>query len=146
MRALVGSRSLILPGASVLVVDGRGYILLQRRADSGFWGVPSGMMEPGESIEETARRETREETGLEIGALESYGVFSGPAYFHRYPNGDEVYNLTVAFVAAALPGQLRADGGESLEVRFFPPDALPEDLSPPIADYLRRFAGERSAR
>ena len=98
------------------------------------------------AIEETARRETREEPGLEIGALEIYGVFSGPRYFHRYPNGDEVYNVTVAFVATALPGQPRADGEESLEVRCFPPGALPDDLSPPIADYLRRFAGERSAR
>ena len=49
LRALVGSRPLILPGASVLVVDARGHILLQRRADSGLWGIPGGMMEPGES-------------------------------------------------------------------------------------------------
>ena len=143
---MVRPRRLILPGGSGLVVDGRRYIPLQRRADSGLWGIPGGMMEPGESIEETARRETREETGLEIGPLEIYGVFSGRRYFHRYPNGDEVYNVTVAFVATALPGQPQADGEESLEVGFFPPGALPDDLSPPIADYLRRFAAERSAR
>lgn len=146
LRALVGHRPLILPGAAVLALDPDGRILLQRRTDSGLWGTPGGMMEPGESIEETARRELREETGLEAGSLVLHGVVSGSGHFHRYPNGDEVYNLTVVFVAPKPAGTPRADGAEGSELRFFALDALPADLSPPSARLLRRFAAERLGR
>ncbi len=117
-----------------------------RRGDTGRWGIPGGFMEPGESLEETARRELREEAGLEVQDLKAYTVLSGAAHFHRYPNGDEVYNLTAVFVGTGLVGRLRADGRESLEAVFAPLDALPEPLSPPIAGVLRRFAAERRTR
>ena len=145
LRALVGHRPLIMPGAAVLALDGRGRILLQRRTDNRLWGVPGGMMEPGESIGDTARREMREETGLTVDRLELYGIFSGPGYFYRYPNGDEVYNVTAVFVAEIGDAVPRGDGEEVSETRFFPLDALPDDLSPPSDTYVRRFAAERGA-
>lgn len=61
-----------------------GEILFQRRSDSFDWGLPGGAMEPGETPEETARRELKEETGLDAGALQLLGVFSGPRYYYRY--------------------------------------------------------------
>lgn len=81
LRRLVGTRPLILVGAEVLVFDRGNRLLLQRRSDSGDWAIPGGMMEPGETLEETARRETREETGLELGQLEFMGVYSGPLIY-----------------------------------------------------------------
>ncbi len=70
LRHMVGHRPLVMPGAAVLALDGGGRLLLQRRTDSGLWCLPGGMMEPGGSIEETARRELREETGLEAERLD----------------------------------------------------------------------------
>lgn len=58
-----GKQSFILPTASVIVVDADGNILLQHRSDNGYWGLPGGAMELGESFEETARREVLEELG-----------------------------------------------------------------------------------
>lgn len=93
LRKLVGSRPLIMAGAGVLVLDGAGRLLLQKRVDNGLWSFVGGSMEPGETFEQTARRELWEEAGLEAGALRLLEVVSGPEFFYRYPNGDEVYNV-----------------------------------------------------
>ena len=64
LRAYAGHRPLIQVGAAVLVEDGEGRLLLQKRTDDHLWSFSAaGSMEPGESAEETARRELLEETG-----------------------------------------------------------------------------------
>jgi 8-oxo-dGTP pyrophosphatase MutT (NUDIX family) len=67
LRKLVGNRPVILTGAKVIVFNALGQILLQYRTDTKMWGLPGGLMELGESLEETALREVQEETGLTIG-------------------------------------------------------------------------------
>ncbi|WP_027890975.1 NUDIX hydrolase [Calidithermus chliarophilus] len=129
LRKLVGSRPLIMAGAGVLVLDGAGRLLLQKRVDNGLWSFIGGSMEPGETFEQTARRELWEEAGLEAGALRLLEVVSGPEFFYRYPNGDEVYNVGVLFLALEVRGSPRTDPSEGLELRYFGLDALP-DLSP----------------
>lgn len=73
---MVGHRPLILPGVAVLVIDDQERVLLQRR-NEGLWGMPGGFMELGESAEETARREVKEETGINVGQLSLITVYSG---------------------------------------------------------------------
>jgi 8-oxo-dGTP pyrophosphatase MutT (NUDIX family) len=139
LRELVGHRPIIMVGAAALILDPKGRLLLQRRADDGRWGLPGGSMEPGESIEETVRREVLEETGLKMGAIHLFGVFSGAAHFHIYPNGDQIYDLCVAFVTHEADGNLLHDH-ESLALRFFRLDTLPPDITPldqPIISRLR---------
>lgn len=56
-------------GVSAIVFDGRGRVLLVRRGQppaQGFWHAPGGKLEAGEGLAEGARREVREETGLEV--------------------------------------------------------------------------------
>lgn len=141
LRSLVGTRPLVLPGAAVIISDARDRILMLRRADNGDWTIPGGFLEPGESTEDTARRETREETGLRLGALTLLGVFSGKSLYHRYPNGDEVYNVTVLYGASQYSGHLRADGAEISAARFFAKAELPYSVvgsvRPILADVLR---------
>ncbi|MDP2871500.1 MAG: NUDIX hydrolase [Bacillota bacterium] len=136
IRALVGHVPLVLPGAAVIITDTEDRILLLRRADSGEWGIPGGFIEPGESAEEAARRETREETGLELGELRLSGVYSGERFFHQYPNGDQVYNVTVLYAATGFAGELRADGAETSEARFFPKTAPPNPIAEPVRPIL----------
>lgn len=87
LRALVGSRPLILAGAAVLIVDAGGRLLLLHRSDSDTWGLPGGYLEAGESLEECARCEAYEETGLSVGQMRLLGVFSGRKLFYQYPHG-----------------------------------------------------------
>lgn len=129
LRSLVGHRPLILVGACALITDERGWILLQkRRAPEGTWGIPGGLMELGESAEETARREIREEVGLELGRLYLFGVYSGVQSFTAAPNGDQFYPVTVAYTAANYNGKMIVDPKESEAFSFCNPEHLPERI------------------
>ena len=64
LRKELGHRPLIMSGAGAVIINKDNRILLQKRADNGFWGLPAGSMELGESFEACARREVMEETGI----------------------------------------------------------------------------------
>jgi 8-oxo-dGTP pyrophosphatase MutT (NUDIX family) len=128
LRRLIGNRPLLLPGANVLVLDAAGRVLLQRRSDTGEWGVIGGSLELDETVEEAARREVREETGLEIGELTLVDVVAGPRFRRTYPNGDVVHAVGVVFATHDVRGEPRPDMREVVELRYFPLDALPVDL------------------
>lgn len=127
LRKLVGHRPLLQVGASVLLEDEQGRLLLQRRADCHLWGYHGGSVELDEVVEEAARRELWEETGLRAEKMELFGIFSGPELHFTYPNGDEVSNVDHVFLCTAYSGTLRPQPDEVEELRFFAWDELPED-------------------
>ena len=143
LRKLVGHRLLLQVGASVIVEDGEGRVLLGRRTDNHAWGYPGGSVEPDEDVEEAARRELFEETGLTAGRMELFGIWSGPRLHYVYPNGDEVSNIDIVYLCRDFSGALRAQSEEIEELNWFAPDALPERLSPPIAGPLTEWAEKR---
>jgi 8-oxo-dGTP pyrophosphatase MutT (NUDIX family) len=129
LRAIVGHRPLILVGSLVIMKDEKGRILLQQRKHPyGFWGLPGGLMELGESTEETARREVWEETGLVLGNLKMIDVVSGADNFIKAPNGDEFYMVTVVYETSEISGELRIDQQESLDFCYFKTSELPEQI------------------
>lgn len=138
LRKHVGHAPLLMVGATVLVLDPQGRLLLLKRADNECWGPPGGAVEPGEVVEEAARRESLEETGLELGDLSLFGVFSGQDQFYRYPNGDEVHNVTVVYIGRHAGGAVRLSA-EHTQAGWFPPSATPAAISPPIIPVLERF-------
>lgn len=140
LRKLVGHRPLLQVGASVIVENERGEVLLQKRADNHCWGYAGGSVELDEVVEEAAKRELLEETGLTARELTLFGVFSGKDTHYIYPNGDEVSNVDIVYLCTSYTGQLRCQESEVEELRFFPADDLPENLSPPIRPPLLRWA------
>ena len=131
IRQHIGHAPILMVGAAILILDDQNRLLLLKRSDSGCWGPPGGATEPGEVVEDAARRETFEETGLQVGEMVLFGVFSGPELYYKYPNGDEVYNVTIAYLSRDASGAVCLNG-EHTEWRWFSPEEIPDDLSPPI--------------
>jgi ADP-ribose pyrophosphatase YjhB (NUDIX family) len=138
LRKYVGHRPLLMVGATVFVFDEKGRLLLLKRRDNQCWGPPGGAVEPGEVVENAAKRETLEETGLELDELSLYGVFSGEDQFYRYPNGDEVHNVTIVYLAHVQGGEVQISA-EHTDWGYFPPAEIPSEISPPIIPILKKL-------
>jgi ADP-ribose pyrophosphatase YjhB (NUDIX family) len=113
----------LVPAASAIVTNERGEILMQRRVDNNFWALPGGTMDFGETIVQTAEREVREETGLDVRVDGIIGTFSDPRHIIEYSDGEVRQQFNVCFHASLMGGELRASE-ESTEVRWIPPDEL----------------------
>lgn len=124
LRALVGQHPLWLSVAIAVVLDGEGQVLLHRRADTGVWALPGGIIDPAEEPADAAVRECFEETGVVVmpEVLTSASV-SPPV---TYANGDQVQYLEVAFRCRPVGGMARVNDEESLEVGWHPLATLPE--------------------
>jgi len=130
MRKIVGHRPILQVGASVIVEDKDGRILLQLRTDNQCWGYCGGSVELDERVEDAAKRELYEEAGLVAETLELFGIFSGPEEHYTYPNGDEVSNIDIVYICRAYSGELKPQEGEVEELRWFFEDEMPEKLMP----------------
>ena len=129
---------LLQDGAAAIIVNNKGQILLQSRADNDKWGLPGGCQEVGETFEEVVIREVKEETNLDITIdnIELITIVSGETRHKSYPNGDHVYNNTALYCVKDWSGDLRWDE-ESKDMRFFDLDNLPENLHDP--DLIERY-------
>jgi len=120
----LGSRCLVLDGERVLLV---------RHTHGSAWYLPGGAVEKGETLAEAARREVREECGLEVGDLTLLNVY----YSHAQGKHDHV----AVFVARDFHGTPRAQRYEIERLEFYPLDDLPADTSPAtrrrVVEYLR---------
>lgn len=118
LRGKLGRQKTLIVYGTVILRDERQRVLLQRRLDNGLWGLPGGILEPGESILDCARRELHEETGLAAGELRLTGVYSDPQYDVVYPNGDEVQQYTVCFEGRMAGGRMHLDCEETSDLVF----------------------------
>jgi len=137
--------TVVRSGVGVLIRDEAGRILLERRSDCGFWGIPGGRVDPGESVERTAVREALEETGLTVRVTGLYGVYSdGRTRLVTFP--DRVVQLVDTIVEAQITGGRLKISSESLELGFFSLDKLPPGIVPPAMEILPDFPpGRREA-
>ncbi len=107
-------------------------VLVSRRNPPHGWALPGGFVDYGETVEEAAVREAREETGLDIALIRQFHVYSDPSRDRRG------HMMSTVFLARASGTPVGAD--DAREARGFPPDDLPADMAfdhrEIIADYL----------
>ena len=122
-----------LGGAGCWTTDEDGRVLLVRHEGETTWSDPGGKQEPGESLEEAARRETREEAGVEV-------EIQGVQQAHRVENRDEtgekppIHRLIVVFDAEYVSGDPQPREGEIADVKWL--DEHPDDLLyPELAEF-----------
>ncbi len=102
--------------------EGEWYILLVQRAHEpfrGMWALPGGFMEMDERLEETARRELEEETGLQAGRMEFAGLFDRP---DRDPRGR---TITAVYVTTLKECSSPTAGDDASTAQWFPLHDLP---------------------
>jgi ADP-ribose pyrophosphatase YjhB (NUDIX family) len=109
-------------GCSAAIFDeARQRMLLLQRDDNQLWCLPSGGMDPGESVTETIVREVEEETGLVVGVVGLVGVYSSPHVLVRYADGNRFQIVSLCFAAEILAGELRTTS-EAVSVGYFTPE------------------------
>lgn len=137
LRKHIGRNPLICAGATVAVIKDK-QILLNLRSDTKTWGIPGGSLEIGETLEETAKRELKEETNLDCDNFTLLNVFSGNDFYFKYPNGDELYSVIALYLADDFKGSLKITDDESIDLSFFSKSELPnlESRANLIIDWL----------
>lgn len=125
MRKYIGHAPMLSVGATVVVLKDN-KILLNLRSDTDTWGIPGGAMELGETLEETAARELKEETNLTGESFRFLHLFSGRDFYFKYPNGDELYSVVALYLVEGAAGEMRITDEESKSLRFFGKNEMPE--------------------
>lgn len=127
LREKIGHDLLWLTGLTGVVLNDRDEVLLVQRADNGRWSLIGGILEPGEQPAVAVIREIQEETAVIAEVDRLLAVETTPPA--AYPNGDRVQFLDLAFSCHALSGDARVNDDESIDVRWWPLAALPDDLT-----------------
>ncbi|MEW6697059.1 MAG: HAD-IIA family hydrolase [Bacillota bacterium] len=126
------------PAVAAVIFDGNGRILLIKRVDFSAWGLPTGHIEPGETVQEAIIREVGEETGLQVKVRRYIGVYSNPASMVvSHPSGKVSHYITSCMECQMIGGHVRADGVETAEVAFFELDNLPTNLLTLHVEWLK---------
>ena len=102
----IGVQGKIRLGCSAAIFDEQGRVLLTKRQDNGQWCLPSGGVEPGESVAEACEREVLEETGLSVSVKRLVGVYSHPDQLSVYSETDKFQIIALHFEAFITGGKL----------------------------------------
>jgi ADP-ribose pyrophosphatase YjhB (NUDIX family) len=128
-----------LATVDIIIECGEGIVLVRRRNPPHGWALPGGFVDRGESVAQAARREAKEETGLDVELTELLGVYSDPK---RDPRG--LFTISTVFLGRA--GGRPVGGDDADDARVFALDALPPDIAfdhpTMLADYRRLRAGQ----
>jgi D-glycero-alpha-D-manno-heptose 1-phosphate guanylyltransferase len=132
------SHAAVKLGTCIVIFDETQRVVLERRSDCGWWCLPGGRVDPGETVLATALREAEEETGLRVEPTAFLGLFSDPRRRTvRYPDNGDIRQLVDATILAKPVGGHLAASPESLDVRWFAPHELPLNTVPPVIEILR---------
>jgi 8-oxo-dGTP diphosphatase len=119
----------IRPAVAAVIFNDDGHVLLQRRKDFGKWCVISGNVEFGESVAQAMYREILEEINVPSQITRLIGVYSTPSYA-TYQYGDRLVQYVISYFEVKLlekPLQNLVND-ETMEIRFFSVDQIPEDF------------------
>jgi ADP-ribose pyrophosphatase YjhB (NUDIX family) len=114
----------VVPSTTAVVTDDQDRILLIKRRDNDLWALPGGGMELGESIVDTAVREVKEETALDIEVTGLIGVYTNPRHVMAYTNGEVRQQFSLCFSTRLIGGDPRVDY-ESTDISWTQPQDIP---------------------
>jgi ADP-ribose pyrophosphatase YjhB (NUDIX family) len=144
IRSKVGHDEVFLNFSVAVIFDKKGRILLQKRADKKKWGLPGGVVELGESVEDALIREVEEETGLKAKPIKLLGIYS--KYKVSYPNGDRCQAVATVFYVKIVGGSLKTRfADETLGLSYFSKGEIPKLAAPDFEDMVKDAFGGKEA-
>ena len=139
LRQYVGHEPILTAGVGLFIFNENNQVLMQLRTDYNQWGFPGGAMELWWKFEETAKRELKEETNLDIIDSTMVKVLSGKDTYREYPNGDKLYDITAIFVITNYSGDLKVNDEKSKKLEWFSIDKLPDNITSHTRNYLEKY-------
>ena len=115
----------------IITLPGRGIVLIERRNPPYGWALPGGFVDAGETLEQAAIREMKEETSLDLRDLRQFRAYSDPARDPRH------HTVTMVFTAIG-EGTPKADD-DAKNLGIFQPDALPSPIAFDHGKILRDY-------
>jgi len=134
----------VVPSASAIVTDEHGRILLVKRRDNTLWALPGGGHDIGESIEQTAVREVKEETGLDVEVTRLVGIYTNPAHIVAFTDGEVRQQFSLCFTTKLRGGELAVDH-ESTDVAWTQPADIEQlEMHPSMRLRIQHYLDQRA--
>ncbi|MBN9743585.1 NUDIX hydrolase [Amycolatopsis sp. A1MSW2902] len=118
----------VVPSVTVVIRNDRGEVLLIHKIDNDLWALPGGGHDIGETITQTAVREVKEETRLDVEIIRLTGTYTNPRHVMAYDDGEVRQQFSLCFEGRVIGGEPREDGVETKAVQWVDPSRL-EDLT-----------------
>lgn len=120
---------LLIPHSIVVLFNKEGQVLLEERADDGYFDFPGGGIDLKEEADKAAYRELLEETGLVAEELKLFKVYSGEITHYVYFNGDEIYGIDLVYICHKYHGELKPQLEEVKSLKFYSLKDMPGKMS-----------------
>jgi len=134
----------VVPSASAIVTDEHGRILLVKRRDNTLWALPGGGHDIGESIEQTAIREVKEETGLDVEVTRLVGIYTNPAHVVAFTDGEVRQQFSLCFTTKLRGGELAIDH-ESTDIAWTQPADIEQlEMHPSMRLRIQHYLDQRA--
>lgn len=122
-----------IPTVDIIIeFEDKGIILIKRKKPPYGWAIPGGFVEYGESLEQTAIREAKEETSLNVELIRQFHTYSDP---QRDPR---CHTITTVYIARAINGTPKASD-DAEEIGIFTQENLPSNLAFDHAKILKDY-------